>query len=149
MSPTPDLDDHPRAEDPPTPFGVQVIVAFLVLDGLERAAELGHWLWVTRGAAQPPAAYAVNLPVFGLWAVVDALLVLLLVMRTRAGRWFSVVIFALHAGYLTHVLSGVHPELWIYLGTLGRVRVAATGLIDVAAACYLLGRGPEAHLVVR
>lgn len=136
------LDPHsPPGASPPAPFGVLVLLAFLSLDGLERAVELGAWLW-SRHASAAPRAYAVNLPVFGLWAIVDALLVLLLVMRTRAGRWFCVVIFLLHAGYLTHVLAGTNPELWIYLGALGRLRVAATAAIDLLAACYLRSPAP-------
>lgn len=132
---------------PRAPFGVLVLLAFLSVDGIERAVELGAWLWSRHASAAPARAYAVNLPVFGLWAIVDALLVLLLVMRTRAGRWFCVVIFLLHAGYMTHVLAGTNPELWIYLGTLGRLRIAVTAAIDLFAACYLLSPAPAEYLV--
>lgn len=133
------------------PFGCQLVLGFLVLDALDRVIELGRWLWAYHQTtlSQPLGSHAVNIPVFGLWILVDILLAILLVLRTRFGRWFTVVIFGLHAGYLAHVLGWTSPELWMMVGSWGRGRVALTLVIDVALMAYLLGPTARAWLNVR
>lgn len=124
----------------PLPPGARLIVCFLGLDALERAVELGLWLrGLHAGLSAPRSSTPPNLPVLGLWIAVDLLLILLLTMRTRAGRLFTTVIFLLHAFYLAHVLVHTDPTLWLYMSGWGRARLAITLAIDAAAVMYLLG----------
>jgi hypothetical protein len=124
----------------PLPFGARLVVCFLAVDALQRAVEVGTYLRQASGALHPPAtATAPNLPVLGLWVAVDVLLVLLLLMRTTAGRLFSAAVFVLHAFYLAHILTVSDPTLWLYMSDWGRVRLALTLFLDAAAVVYLLG----------
>jgi hypothetical protein len=123
------------------PLGVRLVVAFLGLDALERAVELGSWLReasATIGA--PRTSTAPNFPVLGLWVAVDVLLVMLLLMRTKAGRLFTAAIFLLHAFYVAHLLVINNPTLWLYMSDWGRGRVALSLLLDAIAVTYLLGQ---------
>lgn len=123
------------------PFGVRLVVAFLGLDALERAVELGTWVHAYRTSiGVPPSSTSPNFPVLGLWIAVDVLLVLLLLMRTQAGRLFAAAIFVLHGVYVAHVLIASDPMLWLYMSDWGRGRLALTLFLDVALFVYLLGR---------
>lgn len=146
MSPT----DHTIAPEashldaealPPLPFGVRLVVAFLALDAVERVVELGRWIHAFRTSIGiPRSSTAPNFPVLGLWVSVDVLLVLLLLMRTKAGRLFSAAIFVLHGVYVAHVLIVSDPMLWLYMSDWGRARLALSLFIDAGALVYLLGR---------
>jgi hypothetical protein len=130
-----DIDAAPRD---PFPLGVKLVVAFLCLDALERAVELGAWI---RAAASvigtPRTSTAPNFPVLGLWVAVDILLVMLLLMRTKAGRLFTAAIFVLHAFYVAHVLVVSNPALWLYMSDWGRARLAVSLFLDAVAVTYL------------
>jgi hypothetical protein len=138
--------DHPVEPDAshheelsPLPLGARLIVCFLGADSIERAIELGLWLrGLSAGLTTPRSSTPPNLPVLGLWIAVDLLLILLLTMRTRAGRLFTTVIFALHAFYLAHVLVLTDPTLWLYMSDWGRARLAITLALDATAILYLL-----------
>ncbi|MCO5171918.1 MAG: hypothetical protein M9894_36930 [Planctomycetes bacterium] len=122
------------------PFVVQVVVAFLVVDALERAVELVSWIQAFRSSlGVPRTSTTPNFPVLGLWVAVNVLLVFLLVMRTRAGRLFTAGIFALHAFYLAHVLVVSDSIVWLYMSDWGRARLALTLFVDAGAVVYLLG----------
>lgn len=146
MSPT----DHIFASDAshcdddaalqPLPFGVRLVVAFLGLDALERAVELGTWIHAFRTSIGiPPSSTPPNFPVLGLWIAVDVLLVLLLLMRTKAGRLFAGAIFVLHGLYVAHVLTISDPMVWLYMSDWGRGRLALSLFIDAGLLVYLLG----------
>lgn len=147
MSPT----DHTFASDTsqfddvtghePLPFGVRVVVGFLGLDALERVVELGLWIYAFRTSIGiPRSSTPPNFPVLGLWIAVDVLLVLLLLMRTKAGRLFAAAIFVLHGLYVAHVLTVSDPMVWLYMSDWGRGRLALSLFIDTGLLVYLLGR---------
>ncbi|MCW8140527.1 MAG: hypothetical protein KIT58_16635 [Planctomycetota bacterium] len=124
----------------PLPFVVQVVVAFLVVDALERAVELASWVHAFRSSLGIPRTSTVpNVPVLGLWVAVNVLLVFLLLMRTRAGRLFTAAVFVLHAFYLAHVLVVSDSIVWLYMSDWGRARLALSVFVDGAAVVYLLG----------
>lgn len=130
----------PAAFDP-LPFGVRLVVAFLGLDALERAVELGTWIYAFRTSIGiPPSSTPPNFPVLGLWIAVDVLLVLLLLMRTRAGRLFSAAMLVLHALYVAHVLVVSDPMVWLYMSDWGRARLAISLFVDLGLFVYLIGR---------
>lgn len=147
MSPT----DHTFASDTsqcydvaahdPLPFGVRLVVAFLGLDALERAVELGTWIYAFRTSIGiPRSSTPPNFPVLGLWIAVNVLLVLLLLMRTRAGRLFAAAIFVLHGLYVAHVLTVSDPMVWLYMSDWGRGRLALSLFLDVGLFVYLMSR---------
>ena len=74
----------------------------------------------------------------GLWVAVDVLLVMLLLMRTKAGRLFTAAIFVLHAFYVAHVLVVSDPTLWLYMSDWGRARLALSLFLDALAVTYLM-----------
>ena len=121
------------------PLAVRVVIAFLCIDAIERAVELGIWIRAAQGAVvYPHTSTPPNFPVLGLWIAVDILLVLLLLMRTKAGRLFTAAIFVLHAFYVAHVLVVSDPTLWLYMSDWGRGRLAITLFLDAVAVSYLL-----------
>jgi len=90
--------------------------------------------------------YQPNYPVAVLWIVVDFLLATLLILRSRAGRIWTQGIVLIHVLYLGHVLVISHPALWLYMGALGRARVAGTLLLDVAAFFWLFTYQAKSYL---
>lgn len=130
---------HEAADRDVLPLAVRVVVAFLCIDALERAVELGAWIRAAQGSVTyPHTSTPPNFPVLGLWIAVDVLLVLLLLMRTKAGRLFTAAIFVLHAFYVAHVLVVSDPTLWLYMSDWGRGRLAITLFLDAVAVSYLL-----------
>lgn len=120
------------------PFGVKLLVCFLLLDAARRGVEL---VWVR---PEIPASYSIA--VFILWAVIDLLLGLLLVLRTRAGRYWTQAILAVHVLYLGYTLAVEKPHLWLALAPLVRGRVVATVLLDGLFVGYLTSRQAKAFL---
>lgn len=115
----------------------KLLVCFLFADALERSVELVvqlQGLW--RLEAGSP--YAPWWPVSAFWVLTDVLLGTLLALRTDAGRLWTIAVFIIHLAFAGHMMAIKHPELWVYMSPLERVRVGFTGVVDVAAVAWLL-----------
>ena len=120
------------------PFVWRLLMAFLLLDGLERLSELVLFAAGLKGwIAYQPSPFAPNLYVSGLWVLVNLLLASLLILRSQAGRLWTLGIFVIHTFYLGHSLAIKFPTLWVYLGDLGRSRILLTAVVDVLAIYWL------------
>jgi len=138
---------HLGADRMRAPFVYQVILFFLIFDGVERTAELVLTVVeATTTLHTGITPYQPNYPVAVLWIVVDFLLATLLILRSRAGRIWTQGIVLIHVLYLGHVLVISHPALWLYMGALGRARVAGTLLLDVAAFFWLFTYQAKSYL---
>jgi hypothetical protein len=153
----PDVPPAPPAQDdaarrPATahmPFALRLIIAFLVIDSLERAVELGVWWRSQPSMGQLVGLYMPNVALLGLLSIVDLMLVLFMLLRTAVGRWFGVLIFGFHIAYLVWDVSSAHPELWLYASAWGRARIPLTVGIDSIAIAWLLSARAGRYLHVR
>jgi hypothetical protein len=116
-------------------------MCFLLGDMGERIYELIRWAITDTGTAFTSAnPYGPTLPNLLIWVVVNPLLVLLLWLRTTWGRLWSQVVFGIHFLFMAYSVAVSHPELWIYLGSAGRLRLVATLVLDLAVIAYLFSR---------
>ena len=129
-------DDDDRVEG--APFGVKLLVCFLLADAVQRAVELVHGGIDFSGG--PHSA------VFVLWALIDLLLGLLVILRTRAGRYWTQAILAVHVFYLAYTLALDKPHLWLVMSAFARVKVAATFFADGIFVGYLSSQQARAYL---
>lgn len=136
----------------PLPFGVRLLVAFLLVDALERVVELVLGVAGIRGLGPmagiqggplPTTAIHVILPS---WIVIDVLLAALLLLRMDAGRLWCIAAFALHLIYLAQFLVYHSPHLWMTMGLSGRFSIMATLVIDGGAIAYLCARSTREAL---
>jgi hypothetical protein len=134
-----DLELPPAGGDESAPLGVKLLVCFLLLDSVRRIVDI-----VVHGTADalgpPPVA------VFVLWALIDLLLGLLLLLRTRAGRYWTQAILTIHVAYLGWFLAIDRPYLWLVLTPGARARVVATLFVDGLFVAYLTSATARAYL---
>lgn len=131
-------DDLSPSPTESAPFGVQLLVCFLLVDAARRGFELAWY------RPEIPAGYSIA--VFILWAVIDLLLGLLVGLRTRAGRYWTQAILAVHVLYMGYTLAVDRPYLWLALGPLVRGRIVATILANGIFVGYLTSRQAKAYL---
>jgi hypothetical protein len=120
------------------PFGVKLLICFLLADAVRRGVELA-----ITGA---PAGDAPSPMIFILWILIDLLLALLMALRTRAGRYWTQAILAIHVFYLGHELSVRDPYLWLSMGVVTRCQTVATILLDGLAVAYLSSSEAKTYL---
>jgi hypothetical protein len=75
--------------------------------------------------------------IFILWIVIDLLLAVLLGLKTRAGRYWTQAILAIHVFYLGHELAVKTPYVWMAMGVVPRGRIFATVFLDGFFVAYL------------
>ncbi len=129
------MSDPHTTDDPP--FGVKVVMCFLVADAIRRAVQLAQG-W----GAPLPAPTAVLI----LWITTDLLLAALLVMRTEAGRLWTAVLLLVHAVFIGNLVAVQDPYLWLKLDLAGRWRILTTLFVDALLFAYLLGPRARAWL---
>lgn len=127
------MDDESEA-----PIGVKFLICFLLVDAVRRIIDL-----ITGGNDAPGSPLML---IFILWVCINLLLALLLALRTRAGRYWTQAILAIHVFYLGHELSVRAPYLWLSMGVLGRARILATVFLDGAFVAYLTSARARAWL---
>ncbi len=120
------------------PLGVKFLICFLLLDASHRGYEL-----VVNG---PDATGGPNSVIFILWIAINLLLAFLLLLRTRAGRFWTQAILLIHIFYLGHELSVRAPYLWLVMGVKDRARILATIALDALFVAYLSGRQARHYL---
>ena len=125
------------SQEPRVPFGVKFLICFLLADAVRRGFELGFG---------PPDPQAPSPVIFILWVAIDLLLALLVTLRTRAGRYWTQAILAIHVFYLGHELVVRSPQLWLSLGALARGQVVATLFLDGIFLAYLSGEEARGYL---
>ncbi len=151
----PDPDPDPAVGSPEgagaAPLPLLALAWFFGLDGVERLAEVARHLWAARGPAGPPATLTgeVNLPLIGLWGLTDGLLVVLLLVRAPLARLVTGGFLAFHAAHLAWLFAVRYPEVWLYAGAGGRLRLVATVAIDALFVAWLLGPGAARALAPR
>src|SRR5947209_4609634 len=91
------------ASDVEAPLGVKFLICFLLVDAGRRVIDL-----LTGGSDAPGSPIML---IFILWIAINLLLALLLGLRTRAGRYWTQAILAIHVFYLGHELSVRAPYL--------------------------------------
>jgi hypothetical protein len=119
-------------DNPPLPFALQIIMSFLVLDSLDRIYDAVHLLVYETGDSWRAA-------VFGLWVATNVLLLLLLLLRTFAGRLWTLVVFGIHMFYIGYHLIATDKLLWLSLNEWGQTRIFVTLAID-AWIMHLISR---------
>ncbi len=124
--------------DSEAPLGVKFLICFLLVDAVRRVHDLAS------GGVEAPGS-PITL-IFILWIAINLLLALLLGLRTRAGRYWTQAILAIHVFYLGHELSVRAPYLWLSMGVLSRARILATVFIDGAFVAYLSGSQAKFYL---
>ena len=124
---------------PELPFGVKVVAAFLAIDGLERGVELVVWALQDRSSVLTSSPYAGFFPLManGLWVFLHLLLAALVLLGTWWGRMWTQAILTIHLVFVVNELVSANPELWLYMGSGGRLRLLATLLIDMTIVLYL------------
>ena len=154
----PGLDPDPAAGPPEpsegagaAPLPLLALAWFFALDGVERLAEVARHLWAARGPAGAPATLTgeVNLPLIGLWGLTDGLLVVLLLVRAPLARLVTGGFLAFHAAHLAWLFAVRYPEVWLYAGAGGRLRLVATVAIDALFVAWLVGPGAARALAPR
>ena len=136
----------------PLPLGVRLLVAFLLVDALERIVELALGVAGLRILGPMAGLQGGPLPTFAInvilpsWIVIDVLLAALLLLRMEAGRLWSIAAFALHLIYLAQFLVYHSPHLWMTLEFRGRISLMATLVIDGGAIAYLCARSTREAL---
>ncbi len=129
----------------PLPFGVRLLILFLLVDATERILEVALSLGWGRPLG-PLAGPIGTLPttvgylVLACWVLVNILLAVLLAYRLEAGRIWACVAFALHLVYVINYAGYQAPQLWMAVGEVGRVRILLTAGIDGAAVAYLCAK---------
>ncbi|MCA9300616.1 MAG: hypothetical protein KDA28_16210 [Phycisphaerales bacterium] len=122
------------------PFLLKVVLCFLVIDEVERIVELTSWVLAQGDALNANVSpYFPKRPLLVLWILVDLLMVTLLALRTLWGRILVQVIFGMHIAYVGLWIALEHPEAWLYMTDLTRVRVLATVVLDLCAIAVLFG----------
>jgi len=114
------------------------LICFLLIDAVHRVGDL------VGGGVETPGSPTVI--IFILWIAIDLLLALLLGLRTRAGRYWTQAILAIHVFYLGHELSVRAPYLWMSMGVLARARILATVFLDGAFVAYLTSERARTYL---
>lgn len=110
---------------PELPFAVKFIVLFLGVDILERLGWIVTVL-LDDGSTLPRTVLAFS----ALWVATDGLLILLLTLRTYAGRIWTILLFSIHIIYVVFQLIHERPFLWVSLDGLGQARLFVTVGID-------------------
>ena len=136
----------------PLPLGIRLLVAFMLVDALERIVELALGIAGLRSLGPlaglqggPLPSFAINV-ILPSWIVIDVLLAALLLLRMEAGRLWCMAAFALHLIYLAQFLVYHSPHLWMTLGFSGRFSLMATLVIDGGAIAYLCARSTREAL---
>jgi len=114
------------------PFALQIVFCFLVLDSLERIYEAIQFLLHTENQSW-------RVIVFGLWVATNVLLILLLYLKTFAGRLWTLVVFGIHLVYLGFHVVSEDKLLWLSLGEWGQGRILLTMAVD-AWIMHLISR---------
>lgn len=107
---------------PDWPFALLLVLSFLILDSVERSVQIVQGL--IQGASVWPAF------VLGLWVAMNTLLILLLFLRTTAGRLWTIVVFLIHMVYTGFHVIYERPHLWLSLDEIQQSRLLATLMID-------------------
>ena len=134
--------------NPPLPFLVKVIVCFLGADALERCVSLVQWgLEAAKASELTGSEYDVGGPLgllaIGISVMLEVILILLVLLRTWWGRLWTQALFLIHLVYAAHLVLIAKPELWVFLGAPGRLRLGGTLVLDALVLAYLWS--PEAR----
>jgi hypothetical protein len=105
------------------PFALQIILCFLALDSIERIWEAIQFLVSSDGDSW-------RVIVYGLWVATNVLLILLLTLKTFAGRLWTLVVFGIHIFYLGFHIVSQNKLLWLSLDEWSQGRILMTMLID-------------------
>lgn len=132
------IPDSTPSSDSDAPIGVKFLICFLLADAVHRVHDLA-----TGGVEVPGSPITL---IFILWIAINLLLALLLGLRTRAGRYWTQAILAIHVFYLGHQLAVVAPHLWLSMGVLARAKILATVFMDGAFVAYLSGASAKFYL---
>ncbi|MEZ0230760.1 MAG: hypothetical protein ACAI25_19220 [Planctomycetota bacterium] len=124
--------------DSEAPIGVKFLICFLLVDAVRRVMDL-----LTGGTDGPGSPIVL---IFILWIAINLLLALLLGLRTRAGRYWTQAILAIHVFYIGHELSVRAPHLWLSMGVVARARILATVFLDGIFVAYLSGQQAKFYL---
>ena len=127
---------------PPLPFLLKLVVCFLGADALERCAELIRWgLRHAQASDLTGSEFDMGGPLgllaIGISALLELILILLILLRTWWGRIWTQTVFAIHLFYAGSLILVQKPEIWLYLGDEGRLRLGATLVVDSLALAYL------------
>lgn len=128
----PELESNVDAEESSPPFALLIIFCFLTIDSLERVYEAIDFLL----HSEAPMWRVI---VFGLWIATNVLLILLLYLKTFAGRLWTMVVFGIHLLYLGVHIVNEDKLLWLALGEWGQTRILLTMAID-AWILHLISR---------
>ncbi|MBN1419720.1 MAG: hypothetical protein JXP34_13155 [Planctomycetes bacterium] len=122
----------------PAPFALRLLIAFLAIDGLLRAALIiDDWAHAR--------ALALDLYFRGVIVLFYLLIGIQILMRTSAGRVWAAIFFLLYS-ILELVKYTLHPHLWLLLGVGGRVRTIVSMIVYLGFTAFLLGRRAREYL---
>lgn len=120
------------------PFGVQLVVLFFALDGVEKVVALGQAVMML-GPEVTKRAFVDDLFPLILALLFDLLLFVMLLLRTRAGRfWGMIYLLALTGVGITLLIR--EPLRWLEMGAEGRIREVASYGVNTLLAAILYGR---------
>jgi hypothetical protein len=128
-----------------TPLGVKFLICFLLADATHRVYDLvTSSTGYPNGVGEAPGA-PITL-IFILWIGINLLLALLLLLKTRAGRYWTQAILVIHVFYLGHELGVRAPYLWLTMGLATRARILATVFLNGVFVAYLNGQRAKRYL---
>lgn len=134
------LEPRVEADSDRRPFALLIIFCFLTIDSCERAYEAIDFLL----HSEAPMWRAI---VFGLWIATNVLLILLLYLKTFAGRLWTMVVFGIHLVYLCFHIVSEDKLLWLSLGEWGQSRVLLTMAIDAWILHLVSRQEVKDHLI--
>jgi hypothetical protein len=120
------------------PFGIKFLICFLFFDSLHRGIEIAHAL----GGMLP-----LPLSIYILWIVTNLLLIVLILLAARAGRWWTQAILLVHIFYIVHTIAIQEPYLWLVMDFLTRARTLLTVGIDAFFFAWLFSPKAKAWFI--
>lgn len=133
----------PRAERPPLSLFLWILCGYLVLDAGLRISDLIVHLTGTGELTRSVLQYNFEGVMF---ATLDLLLCLQILLRTLAARIFGSILFLFHMGSAALKYGVRNPEVWLNIEPTDRLRVLGH-LIFCAVALVLLNRGRSRELL--
>lgn len=122
------MSDLVEPVEPPMPFGVKLLLCFLFFDSVHRG-----WEVVASLASLQQLLLAIHI----LWIVTNLLLIVLIVMGAKPGRWWTQSILLVHIFYIIHTVAVQDPYLWLAMDVATRARTLVTVGIDAFFFAWL------------
>ena len=131
------------------PFGLKLLICFLVVEAIEQVVTLGlsGAVLYRRDTALGTAFWSERVIQPVMLLCFCGLLAGLLAMRSGVGRIWAIIFFLANSAIIVFTYTYQIPDLWPSLSLFERVRTVATVGIELAFSVYLFSDGAREVLV--